>query len=169
MHDICARPPIFLLVDKDNHRGASLTQAFEQSQVASKLIVIEDHQALTQYLYGDGQFSNRVTYPLPSIIVLTLGMHIADISTTITWLKTTVATRRLPVVILASDKSQENMSHLYALGAAGFIIRPKLDEELLSMVRSLDDYWSHCARPELAADIATPPSLPLPNHSDKSS
>lgn len=160
MNTTCVRPPVFLMVDKDHDRRMRLAQAFEQSAVSSKLMTIECKAVLIQYLSGSGQYADRGLYPLPGIILLTLDIQLSDISADIIWLKSTALTRRLPVVILAKKKSQEHMSHLYALGAAGFIVIPTVSQALLRMVRTLDDYWSHCARlepPHAIPPVRDPP------------
>jgi len=154
------RPPVFLMIDSDKANCALIQQAFMTSAVASKLVVVNDDQMLIQYLAGQEEYANRVAFPMPSIILLALGIgNTSKVANCLSWLKGTTATRRLPVVILASVKNEEQMNQFYASGAAGYIIRPRLFSELLPMIYSLDDYWSHCARPGstqllLAIDIA---------------
>lgn len=150
MNVVSTRPPVFLMIDSDLDNCVHVQRAFVQSAVVSKLVVVHGAAALVNYLTGEGQFANRSAFPLPSVILLALGRETQEAVVCLSWLKATLATRRLPVVILSSVKNEQYMSQFYGLGAAGFIVRPDLFSELLVMINSLDDYWSRCTLPVLS-------------------
>ena len=49
--------------------------------------------------------------------------------------------RRIPVVILTTSKTEEDVLRSYDLGANSFITKPVTFDRLVEIVRTLGNYW----------------------------
>ena len=59
----------------------------------------------------------------------------------------------IPVVVLSSSESPTDLVGAYGLGAAGYLVKPLLLEELQSQLNKLVDYWFGVVR--LPSSVAT--------------
>ena len=48
---------------------------------------------------------------------------------------------RIPLVLFSADKDQTLLSQVYSNGSNTFVVKPKEDEELKSILRLTLDYW----------------------------
>ena len=49
--------------------------------------------------------------------------------------------RDIPVIVLTTSKSEEDVIHTYRLGVNSFIRKPARQKEFVEMIRSLSRYW----------------------------
>jgi two-component system response regulator len=49
--------------------------------------------------------------------------------------------KRIPVIILTTSKSQEDIFDTYDLGANSFICKPVRFQELVNIVIEIENYW----------------------------
>jgi DNA-binding NarL/FixJ family response regulator len=49
--------------------------------------------------------------------------------------------RGIPVVVLTNSTTQDDILRTYDLGGAGFIIKPVTFEDMLEVVRVVNEYW----------------------------
>ena len=49
--------------------------------------------------------------------------------------------RRIPVVILTTSSSEEEVCRIYDLGANSFVTKPSTFHELVGAMRSIGEYW----------------------------
>ena len=56
-------------------------------------------------------------------------------------IKSDPALRRIPVVILTTSKSEEDILKTYDLHANCFITKPVELDQFLKMIRSFEEYW----------------------------
>jgi len=95
------------------------------------------------YLEGQGKYEDRVTYPLPSLVMLDLKMPVMDGFETLQWIRTKSAKPNQPVVVLTCSDETKDLKRAYALGANSFLMKPINVEDLLLMMKSLEGYWLH--------------------------
>ena len=86
---------------------------------------------------GEAALAALAVPPLPAIILLDVVMSGADGLTTCRRIKSSPATRRIPVVLVSSAGSGEDRSAGQAAGADGFLSKPVCRDELIETVRSL--------------------------------
>ncbi|RLT96027.1 response regulator [Ketobacter sp.] len=138
MHD---RNPIVILMADDDKDDQLLTRdALEESRVSNTLVVVNDGVELMQYLRGEGPFANQDN-PWPGLILLDLNMPRMDGREALAEIKADPRLRVIPVVILTTSKTEEDMLRGYDLGAASYLTKPVTFEGLVDLMKALGRYW----------------------------
>ena len=97
------------------------------------------------YLAGESPFEDRHWYPLPSLIVLDLGLP--DTSgfeagfEILAWLAEREEVSRIPVIVFTAAEDPEHERRAYALGARRFIQKGDDYEELTEAIKEELPQW----------------------------
>lgn len=130
-----------LLVD-DNKMDVALTlDAFREVQFPNKIQVAYNGEEAIRHLFGDGQFADRETFPLPDIVLLDLKMPGMGGFEVLKKLKMEPKIKRIPVIILTSSEEEKDRARSYDYGANSYLLKPISFEKLLDFVRIITRYW----------------------------
>ena len=77
----------------------------------------------------------------PSLVLLDLHMPRMHGLVALERIRAQERFARLPIVVMTTSWSEEDIEKAYALGANSFIIKPVLFDELLAAVERLCAYW----------------------------
>ena len=134
--------PIIILLADDDPDDRQLTQdAFAESRLANDLRCVEDGQELLDYLRREGRFQGSGDAPRPGLILLDLNMPRMDGREALQAIKADPGLRSIPIVVLTTSKSEEDVFRSYDLGVNSFITKPVSFEGLVDVVRVLGHYW----------------------------
>jgi CheY-like chemotaxis protein len=134
--------PITILLADDDPDDRRLTQdAFAESRLANDLRFVEDGQELLDYLRRDGRFGEDGAAPRPGLILLDLNMPKVDGREALEAIKADPTLRSIPIVVLTTSKSEEDVFRSYDLGVNSFITKPVSFKGLVEVVRVLGHYW----------------------------
>ena len=78
---------------------------------------------------------------LPSLILLDLNLPGSSGAEVLEHIKSNAQLRRIPVVILTTSKSEEDVMKTYGLHANCYITKPVDLEQFINVVRSIEDFW----------------------------
>lgn len=131
---------VILMADDDPEDAMLARDALAESRLANTLNVVEDGEELLDYLYQRGKFSPQ-NAPRPGLILLDLNMPRLDGREALARIKSDPDLRRIPVVVLTTSKAEEDVFRSYDLGANSYITKPVTFDSLVSVVRSLAEYW----------------------------
>lgn len=135
------RNPIVILMADDDKDDQLLTRdALEESRVSNTLVVVNDGVELLEYLRGEGQYKEQ-NNPWPGLILLDLNMPRMDGREALAEIKADPKLRAIPVVILTTSKTEEDMLNGYDLGAASYLTKPVTFEGLVDLMKALGHYW----------------------------
>ncbi|MDD3740616.1 MAG: response regulator [Bacteroidales bacterium] len=131
-----------ILLVEDNQMDVILTlDAFREAKLQNKINVARNGQEALDYLFGEGKYSDRNIFPLPSLILLDLKMPGSDGFEVLSRIKSTEGLKRIPVVILTSSKDEGDRALSYDIGANSYLIKPVSFDGFIDVVRKIDDYW----------------------------
>jgi CheY-like chemotaxis protein len=151
--------PLRILVAENNPDDAFfLRMAFEQAEVRASLNLVHDGQELIDYLRGEAPFNNPVLYPFPGMLLLDLDLPLIDGFHFLAWLQKEPTAQGLPVVVLSGSDVPANLERAYGLGAVDYLVKPHNPQELLPMVRKVEQLWYR-----LDATSVPPRDSALPN------
>lgn len=136
------RPAIAILIAEDDPDDRELlTEAFAQVSSAVELRFVDDGEQLLHHLGHRGGPERPREHPVPGLILLDLNMPGMDGRETLRRLRADEHWRRIPVVVLSTSSSQDEIDQVYALGANSFITKPARMGELIRVAYRLSEYW----------------------------
>jgi two-component system, response regulator len=129
-----------LMADDDEDDRMLALDAVRESRLGNAFHCVEDGQELMDYLNHAGRYAAG-DLPRPGLILLDLNMPRKDGRQALQEIKSNPALRRIPVVILTTSKTEEDILRAYDLGANSFITKPVTFDRLVDIVRTLGQYW----------------------------
>jgi two-component system, response regulator len=129
-----------LMADDDADDRMLAQDAMAESRLGNAFRCVEDGQELMDYLNRAGKYAFEDA-PRPGLILLDLNMPRKDGRRALEEIKSNPELRRIPVVILTTSKTEEDVLRSYDLGANSFITKPVTFDRLVEIVRTLGNYW----------------------------
>jgi chemotaxis family two-component system response regulator Rcp1 len=131
--------PIEILLVEDSEPDVRLTtEALREAKVRNRLWVAEDGVEALEFLRGAG---NHVGAPRPDLILLDLNLPRKDGRELLRDIKTDEDLKRIPVVILTTSRSEEDVLKTYNLHANCYITKPVDFNRFMEVVKSIEDFW----------------------------
>ncbi len=143
--------PLSILVAEDEVGDMLLLRrAFEKAGVSAPVHIARNGQEVIDYLCGTPPFSDPVTHPLPSLLLLDLRLPVISGFDLIKWLRTEPRLRYMIIVVFSSSQDPDDINCAYELGANSYIIKPREPDELVMIIKQLQQYWLNInASPEI--------------------
>ncbi|HZO85135.1 MAG TPA: response regulator [Verrucomicrobiae bacterium] len=136
-----------ILLAEDNEDHALLTRrAFKQAGLINPLFVVEDGEQAIAYLKGEGKFSNRSEYPLPTLLLLDLKMPHKNGFEVLDWLRRQPTLAALRVVVLTTSDQIHDVNRAYQLGANSFLTKPVDFRDFVQLTSAIKGYWLWLSR-----------------------
>jgi CheY-like chemotaxis protein len=136
------RPLTILLADDDEDDRELTRDALEDARLANDIRTVVDGQELMDYLRREGHYAGEgVDAPRPGIILLDLNMPKKDGREALAEIKADPNLRGIPVVVLTTSKSEEDILRSYDLGVNSFITKPVTFAGLVDAMRAWSRYW----------------------------
>lgn len=133
-----ARPAEILLVE-DNDNDVELTRlSFERSKFAVNLHAVPNGEECMNFLHQEGKYADK---PIPDIILLDLNMPRMSGMETLDEIGKDPRYQKVPVVVLTSSKSDEDVLRAYKLRCSAYLIKPITFMGFTRMIQSFVDYW----------------------------
>ena len=136
-----AKSIMILMADDDADDRLMAKEALEEARVANELCFVEDGEELMDYLYRRGKFTDSACAPHPGLILLDLNMPKKDGREALKEIKKDPDLRQIPIVILTTSRSEEDVYRTYDLGVNSFITKPVTFDGLVSVMKALAMYW----------------------------
>ena len=131
-----------ILVVEDNRMDVELTlDAFKEARLLNTIHVSPNGQDALNYLFGRGEYADRITYPMPNLVLLDLKLPGVDGFEVLRQVKSAPILKRLPVVILTSSKEEGDRALTYDIGANSYIVKPVSFNGFLDVIKQIEGYW----------------------------
>jgi len=130
---------IEILLVEDNPGDARLTlEAFKEAKVINNLTVVNDGAEALSYLRRQGVYADAV---IPDLVLLDLNLPKVDGRQVLAEIKADEALMRIPVVVLTTSASQDDISRAYGSHANCYITKPVDLDQFLRVVQSIESFW----------------------------
>lgn len=125
-----------LLVDDDPNDVLLTHRALNKLGLPGSLKVAIDGERAVACLSAppDGQ-------PLPSLVLLDLKLPRLSGFEVLEWIRSQPGLRCLPIIVLTSSKAKRDITRAYELGANAYLIKPAAYNDLVSLVKTVADFW----------------------------
>jgi chemotaxis family two-component system response regulator Rcp1 len=131
--------PIEILLVEDNPGDVRLTmEALRESKVCNRIHTVYDGMQALAFLNRDGSYIN---VPSPDLILLDLNLPKKDGREVLASIKANQKIKHIPVVVLTTSKSEEDIVRSYELQASCYVTKPVDLDQFLEVVKSIGDFW----------------------------
>lgn len=145
-----------VLVAEDDENDVTLFQrAFKQAQITNPLQIVRDGEEAIEYLKGEGKFSDREKYPVPTLLLLDLKMPRKNGFEVLQWIREQPSLKALRVLVLTTSTDIRDVNTAYRLGANSFLVKSLDIQDFAALVSQIKNCWLSMSR---APTIERPPS-----------
>ena len=131
-----------LMADDDADDCMMTEKALAASGGVGDLRFVGDGEELMDYLMRRGEYTDPVTSPRPSMILLDLNMPKKDGYAALEEIKTHPEIRRIPIVVFTTSNVEEDIKLSYDVGASSFITKPETYQGLVEAMKCFGEYWT---------------------------
>jgi chemotaxis family two-component system response regulator Rcp1 len=134
-----ASRPIEVLLLEDDLGDVELTkEAIEATRLAVNLSVVRDGEEAMTYLRKEGSYADAAS---PDLVLLDLNMPRKDGREVLRDMKDDPTLTHIPVVVLTTSDSDEDIVKSYDIGANCYVTKPVGLEQFMKVVQSIGDFW----------------------------
>jgi len=131
--------PIEILLVEDSPSDTALTiEALAAGKIANNLAHVEDGVEAMNYLRRKGKYANTVR---PDLIMLDLKLPRKDGREVLAELKNDPDLKVIPIIVLTTSHSDEDILHSYRLNANCYITKPVAFQRFIEVVKSIENFW----------------------------
>ncbi|MBT3785577.1 response regulator [bacterium] len=129
-----------ILLVEDNPGDVRLAKtALKEAEFENHISVAKDGVEALSFLRQEGQFEQA---PRPDIILLDLNLPRKSGHEVLEEIKADENLKRIPVVVLSTSSSEEDVSQSYYLRANCYVSKPVDLDEYLETLKTIGLYWS---------------------------
>jgi CheY-like chemotaxis protein len=130
---------IQILLVEDNSGDARLTlEALKETALYNKLQHVVDGVEALAYLRREGRHAHAAR---PDLILLDLNLPRKDGREVLAEIKADQELRRIPVVVLTTSQSEEDIWKAYDLNANCYVAKPVDLDHFIKVVRIIEEFW----------------------------
>ena len=132
-----------LLVEDSPGDVMLVREAMSALAVTNRLHVVSDGAEALKFLGGEDEYAGT---PSPDLILLDLNLPVMDGREALQNIKQHPQWKRIPVAVLSTSDSEEDIASSYDLLAACYIVKPMDIQSFREVIRAIDDFWLSVVR-----------------------
>jgi CheY-like chemotaxis protein len=137
------RPLEILMVDDNPADFELVRDTFEEQSLPGLLSSVRDGDEALRYLRRAHPYGAA---PRPDLILLDLNIPGKDGFEILSQIRVDQELSCIPIVILTSSASEEDIDRSYQLGANAYVVKPVGLDQFSMLVRSVEAFWLGTAR-----------------------
>jgi CheY-like chemotaxis protein len=131
--------PIEILLVEDNPGDVNLTRiALADREINVNLSVVADGVEAMNFLHRKGEYHQAIH---PDLILLDWNLPRKDGREVLLEIKANERLQRIPIVVLTTSQSEEDILKAYNLHANCYITKPVDFNRFIQIVQSIEDFW----------------------------
>lgn len=133
-----------ILLVEDNAAEARLFEIATR-EVGQKLTVqtVSDGDAALDYVFHRGAYTDARPCTLIVLDLNLPGLHGFEV---LSQIRANRSTSAIPIIVLSSSASAQDIKHAYAEGANAYLKKPKDVDQMMAMAKSFVHYWCELVR-----------------------
>lgn len=131
-------PVEILIVDDNPGDIILLITAFKSSKIAHNIQVANDGLEALDII---NKKHGKEEVATPDIILLDLNLPDMEGHEILKYIKHNPAIKRIPVLIMSSSATEQDISKAYDNYASGYIVKPSDPFQLESAIRTIEEFW----------------------------
>jgi chemotaxis family two-component system response regulator Rcp1 len=137
-HFMHSLPAEILLVEDNPGDIRLLQEAFKEGGLTCKLNITRDGEQAMAYLHQEGSYAHS---PRPVLILLDLNLPRMDGREVLAEIKKESRLCRIPVVVLSTSTSHEDVQKAYELRANCYLPKPGDLDSLVHLSKAIECFW----------------------------
>lgn len=130
---------IDILLVEDDPDDAHLTrEALKDGKVRNTLHHVKDGVEAMEFLRREGRYAQS---PRPDLVLLDLNLPRKSGYEVLAEVKADAALRPIPIVVLTTSETDEDVLKTYGLNANCYITKPVDLDQFFKVVQSIEDFW----------------------------
>jgi CheY-like chemotaxis protein len=129
---------VLLLVEDDPGDVTMTREALSEAKVLHDLHVVDNGEAAIAFLRQEPPYTDA---PRPDLIFLDLNLPRMDGREVLALVKSDESLRRIPLVVLTTSDSQDDIARSYDLHANAYVTKPVGLESFLTAVQQIDKFF----------------------------
>ncbi len=127
-----------LLVEDSPGDVRLIKEALKEGNVRTHLSVTEDGEEALNYLRRKGRYAEAIR---PDLILLDLHLPKKDGREVLAEIKADPDLKRIPVVILTTSESEQDILKSYDLHANCYVTKPVHLDKFIAVVKAIENFW----------------------------
>jgi CheY-like chemotaxis protein len=127
-----------LLVEDDPGDVLLIREAFSEQKVGNVLSVVSDGVEAMRFVRGEGEYADRER---PDLVLLDLNLPRKSGAEVLAEIKSDPELATIPVIVLTTSSSQEDIVGSYRMHANAYITKPVDFERFREIVHQIDDFF----------------------------
>ncbi len=136
------RPVDILLVEDSAGDARLMQEAFKGLATPTVLHHVRDGVEALAFVHREGAYGQ---VPRPGLILLDLNLPRRDGREVLGHLKSDANLRDIPVIVLSTSESPEDVRHCYGLHANCYLTKPADLDEFFQLVEIIEQFWLEAA------------------------
>ncbi|MEM5296224.1 response regulator [Burkholderia sp. JPY481] len=131
--------PVHILLVEDSPTDVLMTrEALEDQEVLNPLHVVQDGAEAMDFLHRSGRHHDA---PRPGLIILDLNLPKKSGREVLEELKADPDLMSIPVIVLTTSRSEEDVAKTYGLHANCYVTKPVDFTMFVDVLRRINDFW----------------------------
>ena len=133
------KPATILLVEDDPGDQKLITVSLKNQKIGNEVYTADSGEEAMDFLYQRGKYSHGTSRP--DLILLDLNMPGMGGKEFLRRIKEDEKMKSIPVIILTSSNSDEDIIATYNLHASGYVKKPVKLEDFKRVMKEINEYW----------------------------
>ena len=143
--------PTILFVEDSEDDTRVIRLGFQRAGFALPLNFVTDGVCAVEYLTGKGQYSDRLKFPVPCVLLTDLKMPRMNGFELLKWVRTHPDWHLLPVLVITNSNQTEDRQKAMDLGADFYVMKDLLMKPPPAFIEALSRYatplWTRARAP----------------------
>lgn len=132
-----------LLVEDNEDDIVIIQEAFAEARLVNVIKTVRDGEEALAYLRRNGKHKLA---SMPGLILLDINMPKKNGFEVLKEMKADPQLRQLPIVMLTTSESEEDVARSYANGACSYVRKPVDFDQFAKVVKQFELYWTLVSR-----------------------
>jgi two-component system, response regulator len=132
---------ILLVEDNPDHAQFAL-KALAEHNAVGRTIWVKDGQEALDYLHRRNKWADASLSPRPGLILLDIKLPKVSGHEVLRDVKSSVALRSIPVIMLTTSDQRDEILATYRAGANSYVTKPVQLGQYVAQIKALKDYWT---------------------------
>ena len=133
------KPATILLVEDDPGDQKLITVSLKNQKIGNEVYTADSGEEAMDFLYQRGKYSHGTSRP--DLILLDLNMPGMGGKEFLRRIKEDEKMKSIPVIILTSSDSDDDIIDTYNLHASGYVKKPVKLEDFKRVMKQINEYW----------------------------